>query len=93
MSIDDRDEDDATPVAAPEAKKRFPLRRPSSASMQAVNPNEIHECPKCSATGAPCTLCKRTGKVKLTVATDYILNGNEPIPDTDPAPPTERNDR
>lgn len=92
---DDRDDDDdaLTPVAAPEAKKRFPMRRTSSSSMAAVDPKGDHECPKCSGGPIPCTLCKGKRKVSLSVVTAYLLNGEEPAPDTDPVPPTERNDK
>ena len=83
---DDRDEDDKTPVAAPEAKKRFPARRTSSSGMPAVPAPAEHECPKCCGLDDDCSVCKGKGKVTLSIATDYLLEQGK-------APDTERNDR
>lgn len=67
--MSDPDDTDKTPACTPEAKR-------SSGELRLSDP----DCPKCEGSGvdriAVCGLCHGEGKVKLSVATDWILHGD-----------------
>lgn len=81
MSIDDRDEDDPTPTASPQAKKSHPLR-PSSGEHRLKAP-----CPACAHYGykkgerPDCPWCEGNDEVDLVVATAWMPG--DVLPDTE----------
>jgi hypothetical protein len=77
---EDRDEDDLTPVESPQAKRSSGQHRMGDVP-----------CPSCKQKPIACDLCVGANNrmVSLTVA----LKWREAHRDTDPAPPTERNDK
>lgn len=89
--IEDRDEDDLTPVESPEAKRR------STGSL-----GKPHACPECKGKLVECAVCVNTETGDSEHYTDSALKLElwetrkkriDQARDTDPAPSTERNDR
>ena len=68
--MSDPDDTDKTPACTPEAKR-------SSGELRLADP----DCPKCEGSGivrlGVCSLCHGERKVKLSVATDWILHGDK----------------
>lgn len=64
------DDTDKTPTATPDAKR-------SSGELRLTDP----DCPKCEGIGVAgdsvCGLCHGNRKVKMSVATDWILHGDK----------------